>query len=121
MKYRLTKAEIKKFCDDVDDFFKYTEFMNHCPYSSGKCGSVMPPSYCKKCYAEGQYNIKNGRSLNEFTVLPSMEGKKNPFHEMTASHNKELARECKFKSKSETCKYKDYWEKCTYCDKEFSR
>lgn len=121
MKFRLTKKEIKKFCNDVDNDIKYMKFKDGCPYSAGKCGSIIPPSYCRKCYAEGQYNIKNGRSLDEFTVLPSMAKKKNTFHDITASHNKELANECKFNTISETCKYKDYWEKCAYCKKEFSR
>ncbi len=37
------------------------------------------------------------------------------------NHNKELADECKFKTKSKTCEYKNYWEKCAFCKKEVSR
>ena len=124
---RLTDEEIQSFLKTLDTSLERMEFKKECPYlNNGSCGSEMPPSYCDKCYENGEYNIKNGRSFNEYhSPTPVVDPEKNKelyfFNKITEEHNEELAKECKFKKENEPCKYKDFWEKCAYCEKEFSR
>lgn len=60
-------------------------------------------------------------SISESEVSPEMYAELHPESVIIKKHNKELAKECKFKPKSKNCEYKNYWEKCAYCSKEFSR
>ncbi|MGN0929055.1 MAG: hypothetical protein ACI4N3_00240 [Alphaproteobacteria bacterium] len=117
----LNEDEINKICRNIYKEESYFKFKNNCPYKNNECGSRNPPSYCKKCFAEGRYNIKNGRSSKEFSYNSPMEMENSSYYNIRENHNRDLADECRFRTESATCKYKDYWEKCAYCSKEFSR
>lgn len=117
-KNRLINEEITILLENSKDRF---DFLAACPYKGNECGSHEPPSYCDKCYKEGKYNIKNGRSAYEFSNTEPGEIENNAYNKIVEAHNKKLANECEFKSENNTCKYKDYWEKCIYCKAEFSR
>ena len=60
-------------------------------------------------------------SISESEVSPEFYAELHPESVIIKKHNKELAKECKFKPKSKNCEYKNYWEKCAFCKKEFSK